>query len=179
MINAVPPWLAAEYPKFLQYGDPEDEREPPVPLSCENENDIHVECRDAWDYRILRGCYDREMERLEGGAGLGREGKRGVEVKREFYGYVDELSMHWKWSAKWLRKILGELGEGESRAVGEGKEVVSGGGERNGVTIEEANEGDEGNSEKVEDNCGASEQNGERIEGANERYGKKVERLTV
>lgn len=66
MINVVPAWRAAEHPRFIQESDPfEDEDEPPIPESYDDEEDIAVYTRDRWDYRLLRNHWDATMKRLK------------------------------------------------------------------------------------------------------------------
>lgn len=62
LINVVPQWSASEYPLFLTYADPEEEKEPPIP-SYEDEYSLDVIRRDNWEYRILRRHFDEAMQR--------------------------------------------------------------------------------------------------------------------
>lgn len=45
MINVAPEWKATEHPKYLQYMQPKDGEEPPIP-SYEDESNIAVYIRD-------------------------------------------------------------------------------------------------------------------------------------
>lgn len=116
MINVVPEWKASEYPKFLQYMDPEDEEEPPIP-SYEHESDIAVYIRDRWDNRILRRQFDDAIKRLTGNNADVNESLK-TKAKRDCFELIPELTGMWNWSEGWLRtyKRTGVSKNGADRA---------------------------------------------------------------
>ena len=118
MINVVPEWKASEYPKFLQYMEPEDEEEPPIPSSYEDESDIAVYIRDRWDNRILRRHFDEAMKRLTGNAFDVNETLKLTKAKRDCFELIPELTGMWNWSEAWLRtyKRTGVSKNGADRA---------------------------------------------------------------
>ena len=101
LINVVPEWKASEHPRFLRFGEPEDEEEPPMP-SYEDEDDIDVIVRDRWDYRILRRHFDDVLKRLAGDNDI-IDDTMGTKAKRHCHEFVPQLTDMWEWSEKWLR----------------------------------------------------------------------------
>lgn len=116
MINVAPEWKASEHPKFLQYMEPEDEEEPPIP-SYEDESDIAVYIRDRWENRILRRHFDDAMKRLTGDADVVVDTLK-TKAKRDCHELIPELTGMWNWSAGWLRtyKRTGVSKNGADRA---------------------------------------------------------------
>lgn len=100
LINVVPEWRTFEHPDFLQYMDPTEEEEPPIP-SYENENDIAVELRDRWDYRTLRRHFDEIMKRLTRDDGA-TENLMKTKVMRDCHEYIPELTSMLDWARDWL-----------------------------------------------------------------------------
>ena len=116
MINVAPAWKASEHPKFLQYMEPEDEEEPPIP-SYEDESDIAVYIRDRWDNRILRRHFDDVMKQLTGDDGIDEDTLK-TKAKRDCYEMIQELTGMWIWSSRWLKtyKRTGISKNGADRA---------------------------------------------------------------
>ena len=119
MINVAPDWKATEHPKFLQYMEPEDEEEPPIP-SYEDESDIALYIRDRWDYRILRLHFDDVMKRLTGYEEDMHEALK-TKAKRDCDYLIPELTGMWNWAEQWLKTYkrtgVGKNGADRSREV--------------------------------------------------------------
>jgi len=101
LISVVPEWRASEHPRFLDYIEPTDEEEPPIP-SYENENHIAVELRNRWDYRILRCHFDEAMKRLTRNDSIINDTMR-TKAKLDCHGIIPELTGTWNWSQQWLK----------------------------------------------------------------------------
>ena len=101
LINVVPEWKASEHPRFLEYGEPVDEEEPPIP-SYEDEDDLDVIVRDRWDYRILRRHFDDVMQRLAGD-NIIIDDTMSTKAKRHCHEFLPQLTDMWEWSKKWLK----------------------------------------------------------------------------
>ncbi len=116
LINVAPEWKASEHPKFLQYMEPEDEEEPPIP-TYEDESDVAVYIRDRWDNRILRRHFDDVMKRLTGDSDVVEDTLK-TKAKRDCFELIPELTGMWNWSAGWLKtyKRTGVSKNGADRA---------------------------------------------------------------
>lgn len=115
MVNVAPEWKATEYPKFLQYMEPENDEEPPIP-SYEDESDIAVYIRDRWDYRILRRHFDDVMNRSTEDDAI--DDRLKTKAKRDCYELLPELTGMWNWAEDWLKtyKRTGVSKNGADRA---------------------------------------------------------------
>lgn len=104
MINVVPEWTAAEYPKFTHYIEPWVEEESPVP-SYENENSVEVEARDQWEYKALRRRWDEAMKRLNSNE-VSIDDTMTLKAKRDCYEIIPQLTDEFEWSLKWLERYM-------------------------------------------------------------------------
>ena len=103
MINVVPAWRVSEYPKFLEYMEPDKEEEPPIPSEEVNKDDIAVELRDRWEHRTLRHHFDKITERSTQYGGDGIDDTMKTKAKRDCHGFIAELTGMWTWSENWLK----------------------------------------------------------------------------
>ncbi|KAK4697900.1 hypothetical protein P7C71_g238, partial [Lecanoromycetidae sp. Uapishka_2] len=121
MINVVPEWAASGHPKFLQYIEPFNDEEPPVP-SYENENHVDVEARDQWEYRALRRHWDETMKHLSE-KDVAIDNAMKTKAKRDCHDFISELTGNHEWSLDWLKTYQTT---GISRSTGEGGEETDG-----------------------------------------------------
>ncbi len=104
MINVVPEWRAAEAPRFLEYMEPDDEEEPPIPADDVNENSVSWEFRDRWEHMILRRRFDEIIRGATQNDGDCSQYSSIAKTKRDCQDDIPNLTGEWRWSEKWLKK---------------------------------------------------------------------------
>lgn len=103
MINVVPAWRASEHPKFLDYMEPDDDEEPPLPSEDVNEEHISWELRDRWEHKALRSRFDEATARGKSGSNDEFDDTKKTKAKLDCYSFISELTGMWSWSERWLK----------------------------------------------------------------------------
>lgn len=112
MINIVPKWRAASYPRFLNFAKTwtGETSEPPTLESLppdsyrEDMVDLIVEKRDRWDDRLLRDHWDATMKQLNKDNEVLLDPSE-VLTKNEYFYEITNLTGWWNWARIWLYRF--------------------------------------------------------------------------
>lgn len=103
MINVVPAWRASDHPRFLDYMEPDDDEEPPLPSDDVNEEYNSCELRDRWEHKVLRARFDEATARGKGGRNDEFDDIKEMKAKLDCFFFISELTGWWSWSQRWLK----------------------------------------------------------------------------
>ncbi|KAL8787241.1 MAG: hypothetical protein Q9195_007851 [Heterodermia aff. obscurata] len=110
MVNIVPLWRAASYPRFLDYARrwTGEVNTPPHLESVKSYRENQVDCieekRDRWDYQILRDHWDATMKQLKKHDEVLLDPSE-VETKNEYSHEITNLTDMWNWARIWLYRF--------------------------------------------------------------------------
>ncbi|KAM7215765.1 Phosphotransferase enzyme family domain containing protein [Rhypophila decipiens] len=115
-----PTWHGMYYPLLINKDEPYHEDEPDIPTTYDKEspdyNACLVDMRDQWDARILRGEFDKQMEKL--GCQLPWiPSSRMDKFKMSFVSGINDIKNEYIWASNALEGLKEEWEEMEQRRM--------------------------------------------------------------